>query len=39
MTITIGLLEVGSLISFFIASCTDPGVLRVPISEEEQESK
>ncbi len=38
MIITLALLEILSLVSFFIASCTDPGVLKIPVCDEEQES-
>ena len=38
MIITLAFLEVFTLITFFLSSCTDPGVLKIPVSEEEMES-
>jgi len=38
MMFTLAILEISTLITFFVSSCTDPGVLKVPVSEEEQES-
>lgn len=39
MIIIIGILESIAIIYFFVSSCTDPGVLKIPVTEEEQESR